>query len=172
MKKLKPGAKGSIDKMPRRTKKKVRYFEDLSLGEFWEAPSRTHTEALFYAFQLASGDNRPLHYDMEYCKSLGLPGLVAHGFQVLAQCAPGASDMSRGEAEIRILGMLETSAKFLAPVYSGDTVYPALEIIGLEPQRTTGAMLLRTTVHNQRDELCFEGQLRMLLAKRIRDGVT
>ena len=115
--------------MPRRTKKKVRYFEDLSLGEFWEAPSRNHTEALFYAFQLASGDNRPLHYDMEYCKSLGLPGLVAHGFQVLAQCAPGASDMSRGEAEIRILGMLETSAKFLAPVYSGDTVYPALEII-------------------------------------------
>jgi len=109
---------------------------------------------------------------MEYCKSLGLPGLVAHGFQVLAQCAPGASDMSRGETEIRILGMLETSAKYLAPVYSGDTVYPALEIIGLEPQRTTGVMLLRTTVHNQRDELCLEGQLRMLVAKRIRDGVT
>ena len=97
---------------------------------------------------------------------------MAHGFQVLAQCAPGASDMSRGETEIRILGMLETSAKFLAPVYSGDTVYPALEIIGLEPQRTTGVMLLRTTVHNQRDELCLEGQLRMLVAKRIRDVVT
>ena len=99
-------------------------------------------------------------------QSLGLPGLVAHGFQVLAQCAPGASDMSRGDYEIRILGMLETSAKFLAPVYSGDTVYPALEIVGLEEQRTTGVM---ATVHNQREELCFEGQLRMLVAKRSRD---
>ena len=50
MKKPKPGAEGAIDKMPRRTKKKVRYFKDLSLGEIWVAPSRTHTEALFYAF--------------------------------------------------------------------------------------------------------------------------
>ena len=93
--------------MPRRTKKIPRYFEDLKVGEVWEAPSRTHNESLFYAFQLVSGDNRPLHYDMEYCKSLGLPGLLAHGYQVLAQTAPGASDMSRGDTEIRILGMLE-----------------------------------------------------------------
>ena len=80
--------------MPRRTIKKTRYFEDLKIGEAWEAPSRTHTESLFYAFQLVSGDNRPLHYDMEYCKSLGMPGLLAHGFQVLAQSARGASDTS------------------------------------------------------------------------------
>ena len=73
--------------MPHRTKKTPRYFEDLKVGEVWEAPSRTHTESLFYAFQLVSGDNRPLHYDVEYCKSLGLPGLLAHGYQVLAQTA-------------------------------------------------------------------------------------
>ncbi len=145
--------------MPRRTKKKTRYFEDLLVGESWEAPSRTHTESLFYAFQLVSGDNRPLHYDKEYCQSLGLPGLLAHGFQVLAQCAPGASDMSRGDSEIRIIGMLECSAKFLKGVYSGDTLYPAL----------TGVMVLRATVHNQRDELCLDGEIRMLVAKRARD---
>ena len=155
--------------MPRRTTKTPRYFEDLKIGERWEAPSRTHTESLFYAFQLVSGDNRPLHYDMEYCKSLGLPGLLAHGFQVLAQCAPGASDMSRGESEVRILGMLETNAKFLKGVYSGDTLYPALEIVELIEQNTTGVMVLRTTVHNQRDELCLDGELRMLVAKRSRD---
>ena len=154
--------------MPRRTKKTPRYFEDLKVGEVWEAPSRTHTESLFYAFQLVSGDNRPLHYDMEYCKSLGLPGLLAHGYQVLAQTAPGASDMSRGDTEIRILGMLETSAKFLKGVYSGDTLYPALEIVELIEQNTTGVMVLRTSVHNQKDELCLEGELRMLVAKRSR----
>ena len=155
--------------MPRRTKKIPSSFEDLNIGECWEAPSRTHTEALFYAFQLVSGDNRPLHYDMEYCKSLGLPGLLAHGYQVLAQCAPGASDMSRGETEVRILGMLETSAKFLKGVYSGDTLYPGLEIVELIEQNTTGVMVLRTTVHNQKDELCLDGELRMLVAKRARD---
>ena len=155
--------------MPRRTKKKTRYFEDLEVGESWEAPSRTHTESLFYAFQLVSGDNRPLHYDIEYCKSLGFPGLLAHGFQVLSQCAPGASDMSRGDSEIRILGMLECGAKFLKGVYSGDTLYPMLEIVDLVEQRTTGVMVLRATVHNQKDELCLEGELRMLVAKKDRD---
>lgn len=154
--------------MPRRTKKTQRYFEDLEIGECWEAPSRTHTESLFYAFQLVSGDNRPLHYDAEYCRSLGLPGVLAHGFQVLSQCAPGASDMSRGDSEIRILAMLECSAKFKHGVYAGDTLYPALEIVGLEEQRTTGVMVLRSTVHNQRDELCLDGELRMLVAKRRR----
>ena len=155
--------------MPRpKTKKITRYFEDLEIGEFWEAPSRTHTEALFYAFQLVSGDNRPLHYDAEFCKERGLPGVLAHGFQVLAQCAPGASDMSRGDSDIKIIAMLETSAKFKAGVFAGDTLYPGLEVVGLEEQRTTGVMILRTTVYNQRDELCLEGEIRLLIAKRNR----
>ena len=156
--------------IPRRTKKTPCYFEDLKVVEVWEAPSRTHTESLFYAFQLVSGDNRPLHYDMEYCKSLGLPGLLAQGYQGLAQTAPGASDMSGGDTEIRILGMLETSAEFLKGVYSGDTLYPALEIIELIEQNTTGVMVLRTSVHNQKDELCLEAELRMLVAKRSREA--
>ena len=85
------------------------------------------------------------------------------------QTAPGASDMSRGDSEVRIVGMLETSAKFLKGVYSGDTLYPALEIVELVEQNTTGVMVLRTTVHNQKNELCLEGQLRMLVAKRCRE---
>ena len=43
------------------------YFEDLSLGQKFPIPSRTMTDALFAAFQLASGDNHPIHYDVEYC---------------------------------------------------------------------------------------------------------
>ena len=80
-----------------------------------------------------------------FTRSLGLPvaGLLAHGYQVLAQTAPGASDMSRGDTEIRILGMLETSAKFLKGVYLGDTLYPTLEIVELIEQNTTGVMVLR-----------------------------
>ena len=38
-----------------------RGFEDFTVGEKFYAPSRTHTESLFYAFQLASGDNAPIH---------------------------------------------------------------------------------------------------------------
>ncbi len=150
----------------RPTGKKRRFFEDLKVGERYNIPSRTHTEALFYAFQLVSGDNRPSHYDVEYCKALGFPNMWAHGFQVLAQTAPGASDMSRGDSEVFILGMLEQSSRFMNPVFAGDTLYPELEVVELIPQNTTGVMVLRSTVHNQKDALCMEGEIRLLVARR------
>ncbi|MBI4081523.1 MAG: MaoC family dehydratase [Candidatus Lambdaproteobacteria bacterium] len=148
----------------------LRYFEDLRLGETWHCPARTHTEALFYAFQLASGDTGEVHYNLELCKARGLPGLLAHGFQVLIQTCPGSSDMLRGESRVAFRAMLEQSSKFLKPVYAGDTLYPALTVAELKPQRTTGLLTLRTTVHNQRDELCLEGEIKLLVPRRPAAG--
>jgi len=52
------------------------------------------------------------------------------------------------------------------PVYCGDTVYPALEIVGLKPGKITRVITLRSTVHNQRRELVMEGEQKMLVRKR------
>ncbi len=139
-----------------------RGFEDFEVGEIFHAPSRTHTDALFYAFQLASGDNAPVHYDVEFCRERGWPGLMAHGFQTLIQTAPGATGLA-AEMENALIGFLEQSSRFLKPVFSGDTLYPELEIISLEPQRTTGVMTLESRVWNQRSELVLEGRMRFLL---------
>ncbi len=67
-----------------------RYFDDFKVGERFVLPSRTMTDALFAAFQLASGDNHPIHYDVEYCRANGMPHMLAHGFQVAIQTAAGA----------------------------------------------------------------------------------
>jgi hydroxyacyl-ACP dehydratase HTD2-like protein with hotdog domain len=67
-----------------------RYFEDFELGQTVALPSRTVTEAQFLAFQAASGDNHPIHYDREYCRRHGHPELLAHGYQVVIQTAAGA----------------------------------------------------------------------------------
>jgi acyl dehydratase len=56
-----------------------RYFDDFALGEVFVLPSRTMTDALFAAFQLASGDNHPVHYDVEYCRARGMPHMLDHG---------------------------------------------------------------------------------------------
>ena len=42
-----------------------RWFDDFRVGEQFVLPSRTMTEALFLAFQAASGDNHPIHYNVE-----------------------------------------------------------------------------------------------------------
>lgn len=143
----------------------TRWFEDFALGERFYIPSRTQTDALFAAFQLASGDNDPIHYDVEYCRRRGHPGMLAHGMQVMIQTAAGAGVFPQLVAD-SLVAMLECSARLLAPVHAGDTLYPALEVAELIAQRTTGVMVLRATVHNQKNVLVLEGSHRYLLRKR------
>ena len=142
-----------------------RFFEDFTLGERFVLPSRTMTDAMFAAFQSASGDNHPVHYDLEYCKARGWPGLLAHGFQAVIQSAPGAG-IFPFMVEDALVGFLEQSSRFLKPVFSGDTLYTALEIDELTPGRTTGVLGFRSTIHNQRRELVMDGKQRYLLRKR------
>src|ERR1700749_3825337 len=142
-----------------------RWFEDFVVGERFVIPSRTMTSAVFAAFQTASGDTHPVHYDVEYCRSRGMPHLLAHGFQTLVHTAPGAG-LFPYLVEESLVGFIEQSSKFLKPVYEGDTLYPALEVIELTPGRTTGVVTLRSSVHNQRRELVLEGMQKFLLRKQ------
>jgi acyl dehydratase len=142
-----------------------RWFEDFVVGERFVIPSRTMTSAVFAAFQAASGDTHPVHYDVEYCRSRGMPDLLAHGFQTLIHTAPGAG-LFPFLVEESLVGFLEQSSRFLKPVYADDTLYPALEVTELTPGRTTGALTLRSTVFNQRRELVLEGMQKFLIRRR------
>jgi acyl dehydratase len=142
-----------------------RWFEDFAPGERFVIPSRTMSAAVFLAFQAASGDTHPVHYDVEYCRSRGMPNLLAHGFQTLIHTAPGAG-LFPYLVEQSLVGFLEQSSRFLKPVYAGDTIYPALEVTELTPGRSTGVVTLRSTVHNQHRELVLEGQQKFLIRRR------
>jgi len=139
-----------------------RSFADLRVGEIFRAPSRTITEANFAAFQAVSLDNHPIHYDVEYCRRQGLKAPLAHGLQVLAFTAAGAGLFPHVIGE-SLIGFIEVTAKFLKPVFPGDTLYPALTITELVPQRTTGVVAMQATVHNQDGQLVLEGTHRYLV---------
>ncbi len=143
-----------------------RGFEDLKVGEVFALPSRTITDANFAAFQTVSLDNHPIHYDVEYCRAQGHKGLLAHGLQVLSFTAAGAGLFPHAIGEA-LIGFVEVNAKFLKAVYAGDTLYPALTVTELKPQRTTGVVTMQATVHNQDDALVLEGRHVYLL--RLKD---
>ena len=142
-----------------------RYFEELKVGEVFYIPSRTVTDANFAAFQTVSGDNHPIHYDVEYCRERGHPAPLAHGLQVLCFTAAGAGTLAHvlGDA---LIAFIEQSSKFLKPVYPGDTLYPELTIAELKEQRTTGVVTVAVTLHNQKNELVLSGEQKYLLRKR------
>ena len=142
-----------------------KYFEDLEVGEEYYIPSRTMNEANFSAFQAVSMDNHPIHYDMEYCRAQGHPGLLAHGLQVLCFTAAGAGTLPHVLGE-SLMGIVEVSARFLKPVYPGDTLYPMLVVTDLKSQRSTGVVVMRATIHNQNSELVLDGEHRYLVRKK------
>ena len=155
----------SFDPAAHRMVAEQRWFEDFRLGERFVLPSRTMTEAVFLAFQAVSGDRHPIHYDLPFCQARGLPGLLAHGFQTLAATAPGAG-LFPFLVEESLLGFLEQSSRFPHPVVAGDTLYPALEIDELTPNRSTGVVGMHSTVHNQAGVLVLDGRQRFLLRRR------
>lgn len=142
-----------------------RYFEDFAIGETFYIPSRTMTDGLFAAFQAASGDNHPIHYDRPYCQAHGHRDLLAHGMQVLIQSAAGAG-VFPFLVQDSLRAFIEQTSRFLAPVYVGDTLYPLLTVAELKPQRTTGVLGLASTIHNQDGVLVMDGMQRYLIRKR------
>ena len=143
----------------------TRWLEDFAVGEKFILPSRTMTDALFAAFQLASGDNHPVHYDVEYCRARGMPHMLAHGFQVVAQTCGGPGWFAH-YVEDSLKGFIGQSSRFLGMVFGGDTLYVTLEVCEIVPQRTTGLLTLKSTVHNQRGELVMDGLQKYLLLKK------
>lgn len=139
-----------------------RPFADFHVGETFNLPSRTITEAMFAMFQALSGDNHPIHYDREYCKRLGHPDMLAHGYLVLLQTVIGAGTLPHlmGPA---LIGFIEQSSRFLKGVFPGDTLYPSLVIADLKTQRTTGVMTLAVAVRNQHGDKVLEGEHKYLL---------
>lgn len=58
----------------------------------------------------ASGDHNPIHQDEEVARSVGLPGVIAHGMLTLGLVGRAVAEWAAG-AEI-----VELGAKFTAPV--------------------------------------------------------
>lgn len=130
----------------------TRAFADFTVGEVFRAPSRTMTAGVFTAFQAASGDNHPIHYDRAYLARLGHPGLMAHGYQTLIQAAIGASPLAHEMGEA-LVGFLDQSSRFRAPVYEGDTLHPVFEITETATRETTGTIRVAFRIFNQ-DGIC------------------
>ena len=147
-------------------KNNSKYFEDFSIGDTYLIPSRTQTSGIFSMFQAASGDNDPMHYDIEFCKKRGHPEMLAHGLQVFIQTAAGAGTFP-SEVRDSLIGLIEVSGKMLKPVYREDTLYPKLMVSKLTSQNTTGILEMKAIVNNQKNILVFEGSHKYLIKKKI-----
>src|SRR3989337_1631640 len=128
------------------------FFEDFQGGQvFHHAVPRTVSEGDLALYIALTGDRRPLHCSREFARSLGFEREVVHDLPVFhivfARAVPDISlnsPANLGYADVR----------FLAPVYSGDTLRAETEVIGRrETSRPeVGIVWVHTRGFNQRDE--------------------
>ena len=135
------------------------YFDQFSVGDTWDSPARTITEADLVIFAGYSGDFNPVHTDEEYAKTTQFGTRIFHG--------PGAFAIATG-LESR-LGIKEgTAIAFLgmtwtlkAPVFIGDTIRvreTVAETKASSSKPDRGIVTFDVQILNQRDEPCQDGQ--------------
>ena len=142
-----------------------RWFEDFKVGDRFESPGNTLTDAHFMFFAGMTGDAHPLHYDDEYAKGTRFGRRLAHGLLLTSMTAVGASTLAP-IIEHSIVAFLEQTTRFVAPAFIGDTIKPRHEIVALERKRSAGLLTLRVTLTNQRAETILDGQHKYLIAYR------
>jgi acyl dehydratase len=77
----------------------------------------THAREQIKAYADASGDQNPIHQDDEIARSVGLPGVIAHGMLNYGLMSRALTDWLGDPARLRRLGV-----RFSTMVQPGDTV--------------------------------------------------
>ncbi len=100
----------------------------------------TITRADLVRYAAASGDHNPIHQDEDVARSVGLPGVIAHGMYTMALAARAVGEWFPG-AEVVSLG-----CKFTSPV-----VVPAeggvdIEVAGEVKESVDGLTTVALTV--------------------------
>ena len=82
----------------------------LKRGKVFRSPSKTLTDAPFLFFSGLTGDNPPIHYDVEYARKTRFGKPLAHGLLLASMTALGASSATH-----RIDGFIfvEQGSRFL-----------------------------------------------------------
>ncbi|HXZ44217.1 MAG TPA: MaoC/PaaZ C-terminal domain-containing protein [archaeon] len=137
----------------------ARFYEDLEVGEEYESPARTITEADIVNFSAISGDWSPVHTDEEYCKQTPYKTRIAHGLLGLA-AVEGLKQRIPAFAEVRYMASLYWNYKFTGPILMGDTIRIRVKIASKretkKPDR--GIVVEYVTMLNQRGEIVQEGE--------------
>ncbi len=114
----------------------------LEVGDELPELARLVTAVDVKAYADASGDQNPLHQDEAFARSVGFPGIIAHGMFTMGHMAAAVTAFAKDPSAV-----LEIAAQFRAPVFMGDTIVAGGRVRSL----ADGTATLETWVRTERD---------------------
>jgi acyl dehydratase len=143
-----------------------KYFEEFEIGETFETPARTITEADLVNFTGVSWDIHPLHNDEVHCQTTIYGRRIAHGFLILSIMGGLTTCSGVMDRGLGFLGM--DGWRFHKPVYPGDTIRCRIQVISkkVASSGSRGIVTFQREIRNQRDETVQTGQTLHMFAMR------
>lgn len=153
--------------MAERVVERGRYLEDFEVGAVYEHHwGRTLTEAEAVTFAADTMNFNPLYFNREYARAHGHPDIVVCPWYVL-MLTLGLSVEDVSERSTGLLGY--GNARFLKPVYPGDTIVARSQVLEIRESRSKpdqGIVKTRLQAHNQKGELVLEFERTNLVKRR------
>ena len=104
------------------------------------------------AFAEVTGDNNPVHLDDDYAAGTRFGRRIAHGMIAAGLISATLANDLPGPGTV----YLSQTLKFKLPVYPGDTVKAAVEVLSVRPDKPI--VTLSTVCTNQNDEVVLAGE--------------
>jgi acyl dehydratase len=143
----------------------MRYWDDIEVGESYETPARTITEADLVMFSALTGDYHALHTDAEYARSSIYGERIAHGLLGLAYLQ-GLE--TRVPTDLAAMGSLGWTIDFVGPIRVSDTVHGQCRISAKRPSRKLdrGVVHVECLLVDHKGRILQRGEHRKLVRRR------
>ncbi len=142
----------------------ARYFEDVEVGEEFETPGRTITEADLVGYAAISGEHDALDWSAAECPprvpdTLVLIVTAGLGFRIPIE-------------QPQVLAFMVFDLHAVRPVRIGDTIRCRVRVSAKRPMKDGGVLVEQRQMLNQRGEVVQESEYKLLVARRPRSPET
>jgi meromycolic acid (3R)-3-hydroxyacyl-[acyl-carrier protein] dehydratase HadB len=106
-----------------------RRFDDVRVGDRIPELAKVVKREDVKAYADASGDQNPLHQDDAFARSVGFPGIIAHGMFSMAHVVKALTDWAGDPRAVKRM-----KVQFRAVVYMDETLVAKGEVVSIDPQ--------------------------------------
>jgi acyl dehydratase len=143
-----------------------RLFDAFAIGQRFETPGRTITEADIVSFSGLTGDYNPVHTDEVFAKATDFGSRIAHGPMGIGLAFGLASRLDLIDGTV--IALLGITWDFKAPMRIGSTIRALIEVTEMRDVKRAdcGLLGLAISLLDQDDATIQVGSARLLMRRK------